>query len=91
MKYPVYIQIGQTKTRKNYIVRASNKPTHVPLSTGQNSWKVFYPTVSFRVDVDVPDEAFKSAENLIAELNISMKAAQINSEIVLPKGIIIKK
>ena len=90
MNYPIYIRVAKTESRKGYKVSALTNPSNEPLNGGSfgDSW---FPTVAFRVDVDIPDELFNQAGRLIAELNIGMKEAQISSEIVLPKGITVKK
>lgn len=91
MKVPIYLRIAKTNGRKGYKVAASSEPNSEPLSRDDYRGKEFFPTVAFCVSVDVPEEFFKQAERVIAELNIGMKEAQVSTEIVLPKGITVKK
>ncbi len=92
MKYPIYLRIAKTDGRKGYKVSAHTEPNNTPLESGNNySGKEFHPTVSFCVQIDIPDELFNQASRVIAELNVGMKEAKVNGEIVLPEGIKIKK
>lgn len=90
MKFPVYLRIAKTDTRKRYKVAASTDPNNEPLNSGGYG-VVWHPTVAFAVNVEIPDELFNQAGRVIAELNVSMREAMVSSEIVLPKGISLKK
>jgi hypothetical protein len=90
MKYPVYLRVAKTDSRKGYKVAASGTPNNEPLSNGQKWALRWYPTLAFCVNIEIPDELFEQSQRVIAELNVGMKAAQVTSEIVLPKGITTK-
>lgn len=89
MKYPIYLRIAKTGTRKGYKVSAASTPNNEPLNSGSYN-TTWFPTVMFAVNIDIPDELFEQAERVIAELNVGMEEAQISSEIVLPAGIKVK-
>lgn len=93
MKYTIYLRVAKTTGRKGYKVSAASVPNNEPLNNGQLSYRngEFYPTVAFAVNVDIPDEMFNQAARVIADLNVAMKEAQVTTEIILPKGISIKK
>lgn len=68
MKTRIYLRVaknpsGRTKAK----VQAGAKPSSVPL-TDSSGYEL--PTVAFAIDVDLPDAAFKQAEQVIAELTI---------------------
>ncbi len=90
MKVKVHLRVAKTETRNGYRVSASTKPNNEPLNSGSYG-TVWYPTVSFAVDLNLPDELFEQANRVIAELNVAMKDAKISSEIAVPEGITVKK
>jgi hypothetical protein len=90
MKYPIYLRVARKVGRKGYKVAAGTSPDNEPLKSGSTYQTTWYPTVSFCISVDIPDELFVPAERMIAELNIAMKDAVISSEILLPSGISLK-
>ncbi len=90
MKAKIFLRVAKTETRNGYKVSASTKPNNEPLNSGSYG-TVWYPTVSFAVDINLPDELFDQASKVIAELNVAMKDAKITSEIAVPEGIIVKK
>jgi hypothetical protein len=55
-----YLQIGR-KRNGSFKVKASSKPSHA-LVDG-------LPTVSFALDIVIPDEAFRHAETVIARIS----------------------
>jgi hypothetical protein len=83
MKYKVYLKIANGG-RAGYKVHASTSPDYLPLSNSQYN-PTFYPTVAFAVDFNIPDELFKSAERLVAQINIASKEAEIAGDILIPK------
>jgi hypothetical protein len=89
MKYPIYLRVAKTGSRSGYKAAASTKPNNEPLNSGtyHTEW---YPTVSFGVVLEIPDELFNQAARMIAELNVKMKDALVSSEFVVPEGIAIK-
>jgi hypothetical protein len=90
MKTRIYLRVAKTENRKGYKVSAGSQPSNEPLNSGSYN-TTWFPTVAFALDIDVPDEMFKTAERVIAELNVNMKEAQISTELVVPKGITVKK
>lgn len=90
MKLPIYLRIAKSgKSRNSYKVAAATKPNNTPLNSGSYHTE-WYPTISFGVVFEIPDELFNQAARLIGELNISMKDAVVSSEFVVPHGITIK-
>jgi hypothetical protein len=90
MKYPIYLRVAKTNSRKGYRVTAGITPNNEPLNSGSYNTE-WYPTVAFAVNIEIPDELFNQASRIIAELNVAMKEAQVSTEILLPKGISLKK
>lgn len=90
MKTRIYLRIAKTGNRKGFKVSASSMPNNEPLNSG-GYHTVWFPTVHFALDLETPDELFNQAETVIAALNVNMKEAQISTELVVPKGISIKK
>ena len=56
-------------------VTAGVRPSNEPLSITAGH----LPTVAFAINVEIPDEAFRQAERVIAELKISEEAIDIAS------------
>jgi hypothetical protein len=80
MKARVYLRIAKMKkTSRNpgYKVQAGVRPSDVPLST-ESQW---LPTVAFALDLDIPDEKFAEAEQVIAEIVIPEDQAVIAAEV----------
>lgn len=85
MKTKIYLKIGKGG-RKGIKVSASIEPSYEPLFTAEyGGKKTFFPTVSFAVILDIPDELFTPAERVVAELNVLTKDAEIMGEILVPK------
>lgn len=84
MKVKTYLRIA--KTSRGYKVVANSKPNSAPIeepSYFRNSRKAF-PTVAFRVDFNVPDEAFETAQKCIAEVNVPAENVEIAMD--MPKA-----
>jgi hypothetical protein len=80
MKTKLYLRIAKNLSRKGgFISRVSSKPDYEPVSVtdGRRRTK-FYPTVSFVVEIELPDEAFKKAEQVVARLNIENEQVKVN-------------
>ena len=80
MKVRAYVRVGKNSAsaRKPYRVDASASANHLPLvaSTGQT-----LPTIAFAIDLDIPDEMFNKAEQVIAEIVIPEEAVEIAAEV----------
>lgn len=83
MKARAYVRIakGVGGGRRGYKFAVSSGPNHEPLT---NSHKAALPTVAFALDLDIPDELFKQAEKVVAEINITAKQAKIAAEVRVP-------
>lgn len=79
MKYKIYLRIG--RGNRGYKVSASSHPINDPIKTQSYPQNKFIPTVSFAVIFDIPDELFRRAEKVVAELNIKEDEANISGEI----------
>lgn len=77
-KVRAYIRIAE-KQNGEHVVHASQKPNHEPVKTyaGQH-----LPTASFALDLDVPDEMFRRAEQVLAEIKIMEDGMDIATEVV---------
>lgn len=84
MKARIYLRVSRGG-RKGIRVAASAEPQNEPLSSTGSYNKEFYPTVFFAVDFDLPDELFKVAERVVAEVNVGIKQAEVAGQIVLPE------
>ncbi len=80
-KIRTYIRVA--KTNRGYKVTANNKANYEPLyQSGYGSSKDFYPTVAFAVDF--PEELFTQASQVIGEINIALKNANVAAEVQIP-------
>ena len=88
MKTKVYLRVASSNGKGKVAVRASSKPDYSPIE-GVKMWKkshgTFYPTVAFAIELDIPDEAFKKAEQVVARLNLENEQVKVN-EIKVIKG-----
>ena len=64
-----------TRTGRPRSPLASDRPSNEPLSITAGH----LPTVAFAIDIDIPDKAFRQAQQVIAELKISEEAIDIAS------------
>jgi hypothetical protein len=80
VKVRAHIRVGRNtqSARRPYRVDASASPNQMPLvsSTGHT-----LPTVTFAIDLNIPDELFEQAQRVIAEITIPPEAAQIAAEV----------
>lgn len=76
MKVRTYIRVAKKapgSRSPHYMLKANVTPSTEPLYSGPEP----LPTVSFAIDLDLPDEMFKTAERVIAEIVIPPEAAEI--------------
>lgn len=74
MKQRIYMRVAKHPNGKAKVV-AGVRPSNEPLSITAGH----LPTVAFAINVEIPDEAFRQAERVIAELTISEEAIDIAS------------
>ena len=79
MKDKVYLRVAKTK-RGKLRYTASTRPSNAPIS--EQYGDTFLPTISFALELDIPDELFKKAEQTIAKINLEAKDVNINAEII---------
>lgn len=80
-KVTAYLRVakyGGDGRRAPFKVSATARPNHTPLESGTG---VPLPTLAFAVVLDIPDSAFKQAEQVIAEIRIPEDALQIAAEV----------
>lgn len=80
MKVTAYIRIGKKEPGSRgprAVVDAGSQPNSNMLYQGPNP----IPTVAFGVDLDIPDELFERASQVIAEIVIPVEAAEIAAEV----------
>jgi len=85
MKIKTYLRIA--KTSRGYRANASTEPDHSPLFISGYRSKKFLPTVHFALLLDIPDNAFDKATEVVAELNIPEEKLEINAEVKYPVAI----
>ena len=74
MKQRIYLRVAKHPNGKAKVT-AGVRPSNEPLSITAGH----LPTVAFAINVEIPDEAFRQAERVIAELKISEEAIDIAS------------
>lgn len=77
MKVRAHIRVAKSANGK-YVVGATKRPTHKALVDTLGG---ALPTVAFAIDLIIPDEMFKEAERVIAEIEIPPNAAEIAAEV----------
>ena len=83
MKARIYLRVAKGG-RKGIRVAASSFPVYEPLKQNNYSSLTFFPTVSFAVDFEIPDELFRQAEIPIAEINVALKNAKVEGRLLVP-------
>jgi len=72
----LFLRIGENE--RSYKVAATVKPSNAPLTSASG---YLLPTVAFAVMLEIPDKAFKQAEQVIAEIRIPEKDLEICAEV----------
>lgn len=81
MKVRTYLRVGKKEPGRRgpkALVKAGTMPSEEPL---QDSMGRLVPTVAFAVDLDIPDEMFERAEQVIAELVVDAESATIAAKV----------
>ena len=80
MKVIIYLKIAKGR-KGRVLIKSSTKPDYSPIETVKYGSKHgdSYPTVAFAINVDIPDESFRRAEKVVAELNLKEEEVKINS------------
>lgn len=70
MKVKVHLRVA--KGPRGPKVEASAKPNYSPIYQDKRGYgnREALPTVAFAVTLDIPDSAFKKAEEVVAEINL---------------------
>lgn len=69
MKCKVYMRVAKSRGPKGYRVAASIRPNYQPLKIeGYNERAL--PTAAFALDLDIPEEIFRRAEQVLAEIEL---------------------
>lgn len=66
MKTRIYVRVGRQPRGKAKVTATAVKPSNEPLFVVSKA----IPTVAFALDIDIPDDAFKRAEKVLAEIDI---------------------
>lgn len=85
MKCKVYLRVAKTGTRNGFRVSASSKPNNEPMSSGTYS-TVWYPTIAFAINLDLPDSLFEQAERVIADLVVGTERAEVLAVVPQPSA-----
>ena len=79
MKAKIYLRVAKNPSGRTPLrVDASAKPTYRPLTTSIGDP---LPTLSFAVMLNIPDEAFRRAEQVIAEIDVPEDLVAIAAEV----------
>lgn len=81
MKCRVFLRVAKTKSSKGYRVAASTRPNDSPIRNDAWSKPDFFPTVAFAVDLDIPESAFKRAEQVVAALEVPDDAVEVAASV----------
>ena len=85
MKAKVHLRIAKNPTgRTPFKVHASTKPDYRPLTTGSAFEPKSLPTLAFAIVLDIPDDAFKQAERVLAEITVPAEIVAIAAEVAEP-------
>jgi hypothetical protein len=80
MKLKTFLRVA--KNNKGFKVVAQTKPNYQPIMSSSACNTKPLPTVSFGVILDIPDECFKKAEEVVATIAVPNEGVTINSEIL---------
>lgn len=75
MKIKVYIRAG--RGRNGTKVTAATRPNYYPLVESRRGTEHLLPTAMFAIEVDIPESAFKHAEQVAASVRLDVDAAQV--------------
>lgn len=78
MKVKTHIRVAKNGRTGRTTVAASTRASVQPLYDSQNRT---LPTVAFALVLDVPDELFRQAEKVIAEIEVKGTQAKIAAEV----------
>jgi len=83
MKVKIYLRVAKnTGGRTAFKVDARPTPDYRPLNKGQGTYtETPLPTAAFAVVLDVPDELFRHAERVLAEIEIPADKAVVAAEV----------
>jgi hypothetical protein len=81
MKQTIYLRVGKHVRGGKPKVAAGTKPSDRQLADSAGNPM---PTIAFAVDVNIPDEMFRTAQRVVAELDISADNVQIPVTLTQP-------
>lgn len=85
MKIRTYIRVARNpRGRKGHVITANPTPKYSPLT---NSTGRYLPTAMFALDLDVPEEMFRQAEQVLAEVVIDKDDLAIAAQVVRPRDV----
>lgn len=80
----VHLRIAESnKGYGEYVIKATARPSYAAITDTRGYAK---PTVAFAVVLDVPVEAFKRAEAVLAELDVPEEAVKVAAEVADEPG-----
>lgn len=80
MKAKVFLRVARSSGHKGYRVAASTQPNYSPLTTGGYESRAL-PTAAFAMVLDIPDQIFHRAEEVLAEVELQPSAVQVAAEV----------
>lgn len=80
MKVRTHLRVARTKAGAAQVA-ATVSPSHKPLSDPRGR---ALPTAAFALDLDLPDEMFRRAEQVLAEVMVDPQDVEIAAEVVTP-------
>ena len=84
MKFKVYLRVAKTDGKPKVV--ANPKPNCMQLTTKGYKQDTVWPTVSFGLDLEIPDELFEQHEKIIGSIDLKAKEVTICEEIKVIKS-----
>lgn len=79
MKATVYMRVAVGSRGTKF--SATVKPNYAPLTSGSGWYAHNLPTAAFALVLDIPDEAFERASQVLAEIQIPNETIQVAAEV----------
>jgi hypothetical protein len=77
-KVITYLRVA--KVKKGYKVIATSRPNILPIQPEQYIGKRPYPTISFAIELNIPDDAFAQAAKVIADVKIPVEDIKVTAK-----------
>lgn len=81
MKQTLYVRVGKHPRGGRSKVMSGSKVSHHPVTDSQGNPM---PTVSFALEVEVPDELFTQAQKVVASIDVTAQDVTVPISIAMP-------